>query len=115
MSQQQPASIKDYLDTVATHLRQREAHMRRGDLAKLDALEEITDEDLLRKWSWMSAIAGLGVCFFIVPFVLSIINRYLPSILAHLLWSIVLVSMLVVMGMFGAAIYLTVKKKPGDD
>ena len=115
MSQQNPASIKEYLNMVAMRLRQREAHMRRGNVAKLEDLEETSDEELLKKWSWMSAIAGLIVCFFIVPFVLSIINRFLPPILAHLLWSLALVSMVVVMAMFAAAIYLTVKPKPGDD
>jgi uncharacterized membrane protein len=115
MSQQNPATFKEQLQTLVIRLRQHEANKLRGDVAKLQDLEEMTDEELLKKWSWMCSIAGLIVCYFIVPFVLSIINRFLPAILAHLLWAVALASMFAVMAMFGCAIYLTVKPKPGDD
>ncbi len=101
-------SGKEYLKEVAKVLRQREAETARGDLARLEYLENTTDEMLLRKWGWISTIVGAIASFFLLPLFIGLIQHFLPEWLSLLLWSLAKVSMGICLLMFAVTIYFTI-------
>lgn len=103
-------SIQQYKVDLAGFLRTKEAEMARGNLSRLEQLESTTDEYLLKKWTWVSAISGAGFSFFVCPFLLSLITPLLPQLLSELLWAVAKVCMGMCLLMFCAAIYCTIVK-----
>ncbi|MBX9685930.1 MAG: hypothetical protein K2X27_04460 [Candidatus Obscuribacterales bacterium] len=100
-------SKEEYFKLLATRLRQIEAERARGDMAKLEDLEQTTDATLLRKWTLVSAIVGAAGSFFLMPLLISVVQPFIPEWADTLLWSIAKVSMGLALLMFGAAIYFT--------
>lgn len=100
-------NLENHLKQVAQLVREKEAYMRRGDLAALQELDELTDEYLLRKWAWVAAIVGVIASFAVVPLVLGVIGGFLPVFVRELFWAFAKVSMGVSLLMFCAAIYFT--------
>lgn len=103
-------ALEDYKRRVAHYLRQREAGMARGQLDRLNALDQVTDEDLLRKWSWMSAIAGIVFAFFGLPLGINVVGIFLPFELVQFLWAVDKVCMALTIAMFCVAAYLTFRR-----
>jgi hypothetical protein len=99
--------LDDYFKQVATHLRASEANFCRGQPDLLSRLDQTTDLDLMTKWAWKSAIVGTIFSFVGLPFVLALLNSFLPSILLEILWIIVKFSMAAACAMFGLAAYFT--------
>lgn len=104
----QKFSLDEYLKEVVKVLRQKEAEMARGNIAKLEDLEQTTDATLLRKWGWISTLLGAGFSFLILPFSIGILQTFVPEWASLLLWSIAKVSMAMSLLMLGASIYFTV-------
>jgi hypothetical protein len=92
---------------AAVYLREREANLARGQLTKLQALENVSDLDLLRKWAWMSAIFLAVGSFLGAPILLMAVGFILPFILSQLLWILAKIAMALTCAMLGTAIYLT--------
>lgn len=84
--------------------------MCRGDLSRLEQLDSTTDDYLLKKWSWISAITGVAGSFLAAPFLLSILVPLLPELVGQLLWAVVKVCMGLSLLMFCAAIYFTINR-----
>ncbi len=102
-----PSSIDEYKHLVATYIRQKEADMCRGQLERLNELERVSDDELLRKWAWMSAIAGAAASFLAGPLILTVLARLLPPLLLLFFWAVVKVAMAASLSMFALAFYLT--------
>ena len=103
-------SLQQYKQDLSNMIRGKEADMCRGDLSRLEQLDATTDEYLLRKWSWISAISGAAASFLLAPFLLGLITPLLPTILSELLWAVAKVCMGLALLMFCAAIYFTIGK-----
>lgn len=101
---------RKYLREIVRRLRQKEAEKARGDLEKLDELEQIQDNILLRKWAWISTIYGAIFSFLLVPLLISVLQPFLPDFLNSCLWIIAKVSMAISLLMFGTAIYFTINE-----
>jgi hypothetical protein len=102
--------LVEYKKQVSNYLRSKEAHISRGNLDRLVALEKMNDDQLLIKWSFLSAIAGSIFAFILLPILIGIMRYFLPHILITLLWSIAKVMMFLVIAMYGLAFYLLFKK-----
>lgn len=98
-----------YLKTIAAKLRQKEAEKSRGDLSKLQELDQTQDIAILRKWAWISTIYGAIFSFFGIPLIIMVVQPFLPEMLCTFIWCFAKVSMAVSMLMFGTSIYLTTK------
>lgn len=103
-------SVQQYKQDLSKMLRSKEADMCRGDLSRLEQLDATTDEYLLRKWSWISAITGAGVSFLLAPLLLSLVTPLFPTLLSEFLWAVAKVCMGMALLMFCAAIYFTIGK-----
>lgn len=101
-------SLEEYLIEVAKRLRQHEAERARGNLTQLEELEHTTDATLLRKWGWLSTIIGAVFSFLLLPFVLGIIQPFVPEMLSLFLWAVVKVSMGMSLLMLAVSIYFTI-------
>lgn len=101
-------SLDNYLKEVAGRLRQAEAERARGDLARLEELEHTSDMTLVKKWGWISVIVGAGFCFVLFPFVVGILQHYVPDWVGTFLWSVIKVSMGMTLLMLGVTIYFTI-------
>jgi hypothetical protein len=102
-------AINGYIKRVASTVRAREADILRGNPDALAALERRSDVEVVTRWAWTSAIMGAIAAFLIAPFVLSILNRFLPTIIYELLWLLLKLGMGCVVLMFAAAAWLTFK------
>ena len=101
-------SLEQYMKEVAGKLRQHEAERIRGDLTLLEELENTTDLALLRKWGWISSIIGAGVAFIAMPFVIGLLQHFLPDWIGSLLWATTKVAMGLSLLMFGMSVYFTI-------
>jgi hypothetical protein len=106
----QKFSFQQYRLDLANAIRSKEADMCRGDLSRLEQLDSTTDDYLLKKWSWISAITGAASSFLAAPFLLSIFVPLLPELVGQLLWAVVKVCMGLSLLMFCAAIYFTISR-----
>lgn len=102
--------LEDYKRKVAHYLREREAGMYRGQLDRLSALDLASDEDLIRKWSWKSAIVGIIASFAALPLGINVIGIFLPFELVQFLWAIDKVCMALTIVMFCVALYFTFRR-----
>lgn len=103
-------SLDDYTRKVAQYLREREAGRIRGQRERLAALDLVSDEELLRKWTWMSAIGGILVAFVGLPLGINIFRIFLPYELVQILWAVHKVAMAIVLAMFCVALYFTFRR-----
>lgn len=103
-------TLETYKRRLAQYLRQQEAGHFRGQMSRLDALDEVTDEDLLRKWAWLFAICSCLFAFLGLPMAINVFRAFMPYELAQFLWLVDKVSMFVSMGMFAIALFLTVRR-----
>lgn len=101
-------SFQQFKKDVARELRNKEADMCRGSLSRLEQLESTTDEYLLKKWTWTSAVTGAIFSFVVCPFALSIFTPIFPHLLSEILWAVAKVCMGLSLLMFCAAIYFTI-------
>lgn len=103
-------SLQTYKQEIIKFIREKEAEMSRGNISKLEALEKSTDEILLKKWAWLSAIVGVIFSFIFLPFLISIMHMFLPAVLLQVLWFCTRACMGMSLLMFGAATYFTIIK-----
>ena len=101
-------SLELYLKEVVKRLRRHEAEMARGDIGRLEELEQTTDSTLLRKWGWISTLCGAFFSFVLLPFTIGVVQPFLPEWGNSLLWAIAKVSMGMSLLMLLASIYFTV-------
>lgn len=101
-------SVQKFKKDVVVELRSKEAEMCRGNLSRLEQLDSTTDEYLLKKWSWTSAVAGAIFSFFLCPLVLGVLTAILPKLMSEFLWALAKVCMGMSLLMFCAAIYFTI-------
>jgi hypothetical protein len=99
-----------YLKQVAKKIRAKQAEMLRGKPEALIALEHQGDREVLARAAWTAAIVGAISAFIAAPFLVGFIERWLPAMMVSLLWLLVKVAMLLVLLMFGAAVWLTLKE-----
>lgn len=104
-------SLADHKRQVAIYLREKEAHMCRGQIDRLNALDQMSDKELLVRWSWRSAILGAIIAFLGGPLLINIVRLFLPELLLKLVWALIQVSMVLSMMMLGTAMYLTVSDR----
>lgn len=102
-----PVKFNEYCRLVANYLRGREANLLRGQREGLDQLDQLTDVDLLRKWSWTSAIIGGIVAFAVMPIVLMVLHSLIPVILMQFLWAFTKVTWGLACAMFALAAFFT--------
>jgi hypothetical protein len=102
-----PKQFDDYCTKVAAYLRAREANLLRGKPDLLQSLDETTDLDLLKKWSWLSTIVGALVSCLAFPLALNVLHIIAPPIIMQLLVSIMKVCMGLTFAMFALAAYFT--------
>lgn len=102
-----PEKFNAYCKQVADYLRAREANVLRGQPARLQQLDQITDLDLLKKWSWMSAIVGAIVTFAGMPLGLMIVKIFMPALIMNVLWLLTKFCMAVSCALFALAAYFT--------
>lgn len=102
-------STQHYLKAIASKLRKREAEKARGDILKLQELDQTQDIAILRKWAWVSAIYGALFSFVGIPLAITVFQPFLPDMLSTFVWIFAKTSMALSMLMFGTAIYLTTK------
>lgn len=102
-------SNQHYLKAIAAKLRRNEAEKARGDLGKLEELDQTQDLALLRKWAWVITIYGVLFSFVGVPLIIMVVQPFLSEWLSTLIWSFAKASMAISMLMFGTAIYFTTK------
>lgn len=100
-------TFQTYSAKAALYLRGKEANALRGQPERLHELELVTDNDLLRKYSWRVAIIAAGVSFFAAPLVASVLRLILPEVLTHVVWFLVKVAMAAACVMLGLAAYYT--------
>lgn len=100
-------SLDLYLKEVVKRLRRHEAEMARGDISRLEELEQTTDSTILRKWGWISTLTGAFFSFIILPFTIGVVQAFLPEWGSNLLWAIAKVSMGLSLLMLLASIYFT--------
>jgi hypothetical protein len=105
--------IQTYSAKAAIYLRGREADALRGQPEQLRELELVTDLDLLKKYSWRTAIMAAIGCFFAAPILVSVLQSFLPALLAHFLWFVVKLGMALTCAVFALAAYYTFG--PGSD
>ena len=101
--------VTAYIKKMAHTLRAREADMLRGKPDLLSALDHQSDIELVTRWAWTSAIVGALISFVGIPLVLNIFDHIVPLIIYQFLWLLLKLSMLFVLLMFGAAVWLTLK------
>ena len=101
-----PVKFEDYCKKVAIYLRAREANFLRGRPEQLEQLDQLTDLDLLKKWSWMSAIVG-GIGCVAGMLLVSVLSSLLPVIVTQLLWALEKVALGLVCFMIALAAYFT--------
>ena len=100
--------VDSYAKRLAVRLRQLEAERARGNLAQLEELEHTTDITLLKKWGWITTMAGAGVSFIALPFIIGVVQHFLPEIICQFLWAFVKLAMGMSLLMFAASIYFTI-------
>jgi hypothetical protein len=100
-------SLARYKREVAAYIREKQAHMARGQLPALQALESRSDDELLQRWAWTSAISGAIFSFLFAPLALSLLHNLVPYLLVKLLWAVTQVCMGLTLLMFGVAVYFT--------
>jgi len=108
------SSLNEYKEFVTSYLREWEIQNCKGDQQKLERLDEVSDDDLLRKWLWIGSIIGSLVFFLALPFLCNILARFIPYLLMEILWTVLKAGMGLVVIIFGLAIYLTVYKSQQD-
>lgn len=102
-------STQHYLKRIAAKLRQREAEKARGDILKLQELDQTQDIAILRKWAWIFAIYGALFSFIAIPLAITMFQPFLPEALSNFIWFFAKSSMAISMLLFGTAIYCTTK------
>jgi hypothetical protein len=102
-----PKRFNEYCTKVAAYLRAREANLLRGRTDQLQALDRTTDLDLLKKWSWLSAIVGGLFSCLGLPLLLTIIGHFLPLVLLQLFYAVMKVCIGLTCAMFALAAYFT--------
>ncbi len=102
-----PRNIDSYVKQVSAFLREREANIRRGQPQNLQLLDQMTDLDLIKKWSWMSSIVGSLVSFAALPLAAMVLGSFLPVLLNHFVWAVIKVCMGLSCVMFAVAAYFT--------
>jgi formate hydrogenlyase subunit 3/multisubunit Na+/H+ antiporter MnhD subunit len=102
-----PPKFDHYIKQVAAYLRAREANLLRGQPEHLQQLDQLSDLDLLKKWSWLSAIVGGIASCGVLPLALIVLHSLLPTILLQLLWAVTKVAIGLTCAMFALAIYFT--------
>lgn len=107
----QKFSMQTYIGRVAGELRRREAEMHRGNIARLEALEQTSDRGLICKWGWISSACGAVFSFLVLPIFIGIFQSLVPGWACLLLWSFAKVSMALVLLMFLVSLYFTIASK----
>lgn len=103
-------TLLEYKAMVANYLRDTEMERARGDTVRLNQIDNMSDDDLLRKWAWLGSIVG-GIVFFVaLPFALMILDRLIPLIILELIHFLLKMGMGLVIILFGFAVYFTVRK-----
>lgn len=98
-----------YLREIARRLRQFEAEKARGDLSKLEELDQLPDIILLRKWAWMCSIVFCGFAFLAMPLIISIFQPFMPEGLNTFVWAFAKTAMATALLLLGTTVYLTIK------
>ena len=104
-------STNRYLQKIAARLRQKEAENARGDLNKLEQLDQTQDAALLRKWVWIYSIYFAIFSFIVVPLLITVFQRWLPEMVNTLVWIFAKLTMALSLFLFGTAIYFTTHEK----
>lgn len=107
-------SVGQYSTRIAGHLRQREANSMRGQPERLRQLDQTTDSDLLRSYSWKFALIAVLVTFFALPLLAMVIRSLLPAMLHTLLWIGIKLAMAASILLLAMAAYLTFSHEGGE-
>ena len=110
---QQPSNQR-YLKAIAAKLRRKEAEQARGDLSRLQELDQTQDIALLRKWAWVSTIYGAIFSFIGIPMIITVAQPFLSEMLSNFIWIFAKIAMALSMLMFGTSIYFTTKLQQLD-
>jgi hypothetical protein len=95
---------------LAKWLRIREMQTARGDVPRLAHIEALTDEELVRKWMWLTTIVGGPICFIVVPFALSLVTSFVPHFFLEILWDVDRIVMALIFGLFLLLAYVTLRQ-----
>ncbi|MBI4534367.1 MAG: hypothetical protein HY711_10525 [Candidatus Melainabacteria bacterium] len=104
------SSLNEYKDLLSGLCRRLEVKCARGDQRRLERLDEMSDDELMRKWLWVSSIVGALIFYLGLPFLLSLLAQFIPSLLMQLLWSVLKLGMGMVIVIFALAVYFTIKR-----
>lgn len=92
---------------AAEWLRAFEIKRAGGNMQRLDEIADYNDDEVLRRGLWMASIVGGPVVYLVIPFVLSIVQTFLPPALTAFLWTFLKVLMALVFATFLLAVYFT--------
>lgn len=98
---------QDIKTFLSSWLRRQELRSVGDDEKRVLEVTEASENETLRKWLWIISIAAAPICFIVLPLVLSVLGGIFPAAVTEVLWSLVKLSMLVEMGLFGLAIWFT--------
>jgi hypothetical protein len=85
---QKPKILAKYQTLAVKLLRSFESKRANGDKELLREAQNMTDGQLIRKWMWLTSVAGGPVCFIIVPFILCLLNGFMWPPLMAFLWNL---------------------------
>ena len=107
--------IQEYKELVATFVRQLELERSRGDKAKIERINQSSDDDLISRMLWKVVIVGSLVCFLILPFAFYVIGKIISVLILGFLWTLLRLAMGLVLILLALAIYMTVTKSSSKE
>ena len=103
-------SLLEYKSLLAAKLRLHDTLQAGDDADKLHDLSKQTDDDILWKYSWVLCLTAAPVCFLVVPFIIGLLQGFLPPLISAILWTIAKLAMAAVFLLFLATAFYTFRK-----
>jgi hypothetical protein len=98
---------QDLKSFLASWLRGQELRRIGDDEEKIRQITEASEDETIRKWLWIVAIASAPVCFLAIPVVLSILSIIFSSLIMEILWFFAKLLMALELALFGLAMWFT--------